>query len=162
MIPQIQNTLRRREVSATILISNRLSGNDAPTSGADTALPHDPFLWGVATSAFQLWTPSDLLWDSDINPEGGWVGLTLKAEPVSAFFATGLWVIDEYKSEGDPLMFRNSSSVPGILNMGSAPMVLTWERTPPGQLSTTTAIFRLPTSNILLRDSANSKVMRTL
>lgn len=52
-----------------------------------------------------VWTPSDLLWDTDINPEGASVGFTVKAEPVTVFFTSGLWVIDENKTAGDPLMF---------------------------------------------------------
>ncbi len=52
-----------------------------------------------------VWSPSDLLWDTDINPEGASVGFTVKAEPVTIFFTSGLWVIDENKSAGDPLMF---------------------------------------------------------
>src|SRR3990172_11975160 len=54
MTLQIRSTSRRKEVSVTILISDRLRGDDAATRKADTTRLPDAFLWGVATSAFQL------------------------------------------------------------------------------------------------------------
>jgi len=69
---------------------------------------YTPFKWLTLTGGkFKnpLWTPSDLLWDTDINPEGASVGFTVKSEPATIFFTSGLWVIDENKTGGDPLMF---------------------------------------------------------
>jgi hypothetical protein len=49
-----------------------------------------------------IWRPSDLLWDSDINPEGGAIQLKFKTLPaLDVFFMTGIFVIDEH-SDGAP------------------------------------------------------------
>lgn len=42
-----------------------------------------------------LWEPTDLLWDSDINPEGVAVLLTKKLGEVKLFMNNGFYVIDE-------------------------------------------------------------------
>jgi hypothetical protein len=52
-----------------------------------------------------IWRPSDLLWDSDINPEGGAIQLKFKTLPaLDVFFMTGIFVIDEHSDGGDPLL----------------------------------------------------------
>jgi hypothetical protein len=52
-----------------------------------------------------LWTPSDLLWDSDIRPEGGAIFLHDKLPPRSELFlVTGVFVLDEVGDGADPLL----------------------------------------------------------
>lgn len=67
-----------------------------------------PFEWLSMTGGkFKnpLWLPSDLLWDSDINPEGAVLQLKHKMDPIDVFFSTGVWVLDERSSGGDPILF---------------------------------------------------------
>jgi hypothetical protein len=52
-----------------------------------------------------LWLPSDLLWDSDINPEGGALQIDVKAVPnLNIFLMTGVFVIDDNSQGADPLV----------------------------------------------------------
>lgn len=53
-----------------------------------------------------LWEPGDLIWDTDINPEGGALLVTKKLDAKTDVFLTpALYVIDENGSDGDdPLM----------------------------------------------------------
>ena len=52
-----------------------------------------------------LWTPSELLWDSDIRPEGGAGGLTYKLMPdMTVFFTVAGFVLDEDSGGNDPFM----------------------------------------------------------
>jgi hypothetical protein len=52
-----------------------------------------------------LWTPSDLLWDSDIRPEGATILLHSKILPaLEIFFVPGVFVLDEISDGSDPLM----------------------------------------------------------
>lgn len=56
-----------------------------------------------------LWMPSDLVWDSDINPEGGSINLKKKMnDQLDLFLNTGIFVLDESNSAGqndDPMMY---------------------------------------------------------
>lgn len=52
-----------------------------------------------------FWTPSDLLWDGDINPEGAAVKLSFDVDSVDIFVNTGFFVIDEKSSEDDVIMY---------------------------------------------------------
>lgn len=54
-----------------------------------------------------LWEPGDLLWDGDINPEGGSVQLTHKlTDWAEGIFNAGVWIIDEASGDSsDPHMF---------------------------------------------------------
>lgn len=49
-----------------------------------------------------LWTPSDLLWDSDVNPEGA--ALNLKCKKTGLWLNTGYFVLEEISSGADPSM----------------------------------------------------------
>ncbi len=53
-----------------------------------------------------LWAPSDLLWDGDINPEGGSLAFTHAInDDIGFFFNGGVWVLDESGSDSsDPYM----------------------------------------------------------
>jgi hypothetical protein len=52
-----------------------------------------------------LWTPSDLLWDSDIRPEGGAIFLHYQLPPrVELFLVSGVLVLDEIGDGADPLL----------------------------------------------------------
>jgi hypothetical protein len=52
-----------------------------------------------------FWSPSDLLWDSDINPEGVAAKLSFDVDSVDIFVNTGFFVLDEKSSEDDVLMY---------------------------------------------------------
>lgn len=71
---------------------------------------YKPFSWlTLIGGKFKnpLWRPSDLLWDTDINPEGISAMMDYPVgSSVSLFLNTGLWLIDERKcDENDPVMF---------------------------------------------------------
>jgi hypothetical protein len=68
-----------------------------------------PAVWAVLQAgrmANPIWRPSDLLWDSDINPEGGSVALTKTLNPkLDLFINTAYFHIDEDEStSADPNM----------------------------------------------------------
>ncbi len=53
-----------------------------------------------------LFIPSDLLWDSDIHPDGASLVLTNSFDNTELFFNTGFWILDELKqSSKDPFMY---------------------------------------------------------
>ncbi|MCD6155494.1 MAG: putative porin [Candidatus Atribacteria bacterium] len=60
-------------------------------------------VWGGKYKGIKeaVWSASDLLWDSDLRPEGAGV----KFDFGSVFANAGLWVLDEEKTEADALMF---------------------------------------------------------
>ena len=67
-----------------------------------------------------LWVPTDLLWDTDINPAGGGLHLEHKfSDNVSVYLNNGVWVIDENgkTDRTDPFLVYSQA---GIKNkMGS-------------------------------------------
>ncbi|MDD4907618.1 MAG: putative porin [Candidatus Omnitrophica bacterium] len=69
-----------------------------------TATPWATFIGGKFKNP--LWEPGDLLWDSDINPEGAVVKLVKRVDPATElFFTPGLLIIDEESATGhDPIM----------------------------------------------------------
>lgn len=73
---------------------------------------YSPWSWiDIAGGKFKnpLWMPTDLVWDGDINPEGG--SVTLKKslnDKLDVFMNTGIFVLDESGSSGqndDPMMY---------------------------------------------------------
>jgi hypothetical protein len=53
-----------------------------------------------------LWRPSDLLWDSDITPEGVAALFPFKiSKEVELFLNTGFFILDESSSGSDPNMY---------------------------------------------------------
>jgi len=56
-----------------------------------------------------LWNPTDLVWDTDINPEGGSINLKKKvSDNLDLFLNTGIFVLDESGSatqNDDPMMY---------------------------------------------------------
>jgi len=54
-----------------------------------------------------LWEPGDLLWDTDINPEGGSVVLKRElTDWAKASFGAGIWILDESSTDtSDPHLF---------------------------------------------------------
>jgi Putative porin len=50
-----------------------------------------------------VWMPSNLLWDSDINPEG--LEIKLQCNENKIFINTGYFIIDEISAGADPSMF---------------------------------------------------------
>ncbi len=57
----------------------------------------------------QLMVPTDFLWDTDVNPEGGSLQLAKDIPAITGlnlFFNTGAWIIDEYtENTDDPFMY---------------------------------------------------------
>ncbi len=53
-----------------------------------------------------LWEPGDMLWDTDINPEGGAIKLNRKlSKNLQAYLNTGFFVIDEISTTSDPWFY---------------------------------------------------------
>ena len=69
---------------------------------------YTPVQWGRILGGKMknpLWRPSDLLWDSDITPEGGAGGLQYTFMPdIAVFFTVAGWVLDEDSSGEDSVM----------------------------------------------------------
>jgi len=69
-----------------------------------------PFSWATFIGGKfknNLWEPGDLVWDTDINPEGGAVKLTKKINSeLDLFLNSGVYVIEEQSaSDHDPMMY---------------------------------------------------------
>lgn len=67
------------------------------------------FIGGIFPRSGYLWTPTDLLWDGDINPQGGSARWEKKLnDRLTPYLNTGVWVIDEVSSttsdRADPFM----------------------------------------------------------
>ncbi|VAW13643.1 hypothetical protein MNBD_BACTEROID05-877 [hydrothermal vent metagenome] len=60
-----------------------------------------------------LWEPGDLLWDTDINPEGGSIQLRHELkDSVNVYTNAGVWILDESTSDpSDPYLFYVQSGV---------------------------------------------------
>jgi len=70
---------------------------------------YTPFSWATLIGGKMknpCWEPGDLVWDTDITPEGGAVVLTTKFnDKLDLFLTTGIFLIDETSSTGnDPLI----------------------------------------------------------
>ncbi len=53
----------------------------------------------------EIFRPSDLLWDSDLHPEGLTIALAKKMNDVKLFANTGVWILGENSSDtSDPMM----------------------------------------------------------
>ena len=65
-------------------------------------------IWGGKYKGIKkaVWMASDLLWDSDIRPEGLGLRLNYTTGPGMHLFAnTGVWILDEQKGDSDPIMY---------------------------------------------------------
>jgi len=65
-------------------------------------------IWGGKYKGIKdaVWMTSDLLWDSDIRPEGIGIKLNHNTNPDLDLFAnTGIYILDEQKNGSDPTMF---------------------------------------------------------
>ncbi|MFA5259856.1 MAG: putative porin [Candidatus Omnitrophota bacterium] len=68
--------------------------------GKYTPTPEVAFIGGKFKNV--LWEPGDLIWDTDINPEGGAFLLTKKLNSETDVFLTpGLYSLDENSNDGD-------------------------------------------------------------
>ncbi len=64
-----------------------------------------------------IWGTKDLLWDSDINPEGFAATVTHKfADNFEMFFTPAYFILDEYKTESDPSMLAIQPGINWKLN----------------------------------------------
>jgi hypothetical protein len=69
-----------------------------------TPLPYATFIGGRFKNP--LWEPGDLIWDTDINPEGGAIKLSKKlGANTELFFNSGVLIVDEGGDQRDPTMF---------------------------------------------------------
>lgn len=78
-----------------------------------------------------LWAPSDLLWDGDINPEGGSLVFNYNlTDDIGFFFNGGVWVLDESSSDSsDPyLKYLQPGFTFGFANGISLKTALTYYR----------------------------------
>lgn len=77
---------------------------------------YEPWSWVTLKAGrikgMPLWKPSDLLWDSDINPNGGAIGLDYtfldNSATIDGFFNTGFFILDEWRAvdeASDPFMY---------------------------------------------------------
>ena len=78
---------------------------------------YDPFSWMTLKAGrikgMPLWKPSDLLWDSDINPNGGAIQFDYtfleNSATVEGFFNTGFFILDDWRppthDPSDPFMY---------------------------------------------------------
>lgn len=68
-----------------------------------------PFTWLSASAGRMkntLWEPTDMLWDSDVNPEGLSASLTKKLNAHADLFVNTAWfLLDENANASDPWMF---------------------------------------------------------
>ncbi len=74
-------------------------------------IEYAPYSWmkmvgGKHKRKAYLWEPTDLLWDGDINPEGGAISLTgPSTENTETWMNAGVWVLEESGSDtSDPFM----------------------------------------------------------
>jgi len=75
-------------------------------------------LWGGKYAGIKkvLWVPTDLLWDSDLTPEGGGVVLKVEAGRLEFYGNIAFFLLDEVKDEEDPMMFTFQPAVRVSLN----------------------------------------------
>jgi len=66
-------------------------------------------IWGGKYKGIKkaIWRPSDLLWDSDLRPEGVGIKFNYHSQHYnfSIFTNAGFWILDEVKTGADALMF---------------------------------------------------------
>jgi len=83
---------------------------------------YSPATWATLTGGkfkIPFWEPGDMIWDTDITPEGGAINLTRKFLGMEWFLNTGVFVIDESSGDADdPVLW---SIQPGF----SAPLTST-------------------------------------
>lgn len=84
---------------------------DTPDIRLDYAYAeYTPFTWATLVGGKiknPIWRPADLLWDSDIRPEGGAAKLSWELHPTFKVFANlGVFVLDERSGDQqDPFMY---------------------------------------------------------
>lgn len=83
---------------------------------------YTPFSWvSVIAGKMKnpLWEPTDMLWDTDINPEGGVFKLSKRVVPDLELFGTaGAFILDEISGDSaDPMMYIAQAG--GQYNLGS-------------------------------------------
>ena len=59
------------------------------------------FIGGKIKYSGYLYTVADMLWDSDVNPEGFSANFSHKSEIGTTFLNSGVWLIEENSSSGD-------------------------------------------------------------
>jgi len=88
--------------------------------------PWAKIIGGKFVKTNYLWAPTDMLWDTDINPAGGSIHLEHKlTDSLEAYVNNGLWVIDENNKSDrtDPYMIYGQAGLKvtqGILGLNVA------------------------------------------
>jgi hypothetical protein len=82
---------------------------------------YSPLSWLTMTGgkiSNPLWEPTDLIWDTDINPEGGAVILSKELVPgLKGKLVSAAYVLDELSSEGsDPMLYLVQGDLGYALN----------------------------------------------
>ncbi|MCM8831675.1 MAG: putative porin [Candidatus Omnitrophica bacterium] len=68
-------------------------------------LPSDWLTLFIGKMKNPIWEPGDMLWDTDINPEGGAMKLNWKLNPYLSLYANNaIFVLEEYANSSDPWM----------------------------------------------------------
>ncbi len=77
------------------------------------AAPWGKFIAGKYTKADYLWAPTDMLWDTDINPAGGAVHVEKQLGKLTTYLNGGVSVIDENNKTDrpDPYMHYGQAGV---------------------------------------------------
>jgi hypothetical protein len=100
--------------STNVTIGNSSTSN-APASFKDIILDYaygqyNPTTWFTFTGGkFKniIWQPTDLLWDTDLNPEGAAAQFDYRLNPTVGLFANALffWMRNDTRSDKQPMMF---------------------------------------------------------
>lgn len=76
--------------------------------------PHVKMIGGKFVKSSYLWVPTDMLWDSDINPEGASIHLERELiGKAKGYINSGVWIIDENNlaDKTDPFMHYAQTGV---------------------------------------------------
>ncbi len=95
---------------------------------------YQPAPWGKAIAGRfvktdYLWTPTDMLWDTDINPTGASVHVEKKfSDNLTTYLNNGVWVIDENgKSDRtDPFLYYAQGGIKNTMGMFDAQITATY------------------------------------
>jgi hypothetical protein len=70
-------------------------------------------IMGKTNRKLAIWTPGDLLWDGDVNPEGAAIALNASLDSnISGWLNVGYWVLEEISGCSDPSLV---SVQPGLI-----------------------------------------------
>ena len=81
-------------------------------------MPFDWFTFIGGKFNNNIWQPTDLLWDTDLNPEGVGLSLSYKANPALEFFINNqfFWLRNDTRSDKQPTMFAEQPGFNWTIN----------------------------------------------